>query len=367
MRAATSLGLAATAGGLLTGCSDGNADVPGKQPPSYYPTAYDKIIEASRRERKLLIYSQTSQTIWQAIFDAFSARYPWVGDVRATNFSSSAVYERYYSEAAAGTSPADLLVSSTPGNWADYAKRNIAAHYTSAEKEKLAAPGEILPGVWAFSLDPVVVLYNRKTVRESEYPTGIQSLADIAEARPSRFRGKIGTTNPSNSYGFGVNYTYTDGVRDGWRTFNRVLPFAHIEHSSGTLVEKVASGEYDYAINISGATARSLANGSGGLLAWSYYDEGTVTVPRAASIVKTAPHPATARLFLDFLLSEDGQLAAGEGGLTPYRPGIRGDGYDTFQDIQRKLGDDQVHLCSYQYVSEQAQAAYVQRWEKAQH
>ncbi|MFI1733693.1 ABC transporter substrate-binding protein [Streptomyces acidicola] len=365
LRGAAALGALTAAGSTLGGCTTTDANAAAQPNPAYYPPAYDKIVEASRREKKLLIYSNTSQTAWQPIFDAFTGRYPWLTDIRATNLGSSAVYERYYSEAATGGSPADLLVSNGGPLWGDYAEREIAADYSSPEKDHLPDWAEVMPGVWIFSTDPVVVLYNRKTLDESRYPTGLVSLAETAESKPSRFRGKIGVYDPTNAYGYSTNQGYTSTVTGGWETFGRLLPFARADHSSGTLVEKVVSGEYDASFNLSGGVAVPAAEGSGGLLGWSYCAEGTVVVPRAASIVRTAPHANAARLFVDFLLSAEGQAAVAKGGLTPYREGVKQDDTDSLQDIQRKLGADRVHLYPYTEVPEKTQDAYVERWEKA--
>ncbi|WP_416979753.1 ABC transporter substrate-binding protein [Streptomyces sp. T028] len=365
LRGAAALGALTAAGGTLAGCTGTNANAAARTNPGYYPDSYEKLVDASRRERKLLIYSNTSQTAWQPIFDAFTDHYPWLSDLRATNLGSSAVYERYYSEAATGGSSADLLVSNGGPLWADYATRKIASDYRSPESDHLPDWAEMLPGVWVFSTDPVVVLYNRKTLDESQYPKGLVSLAGIAEAKPSRFRGKFGVYDPTNAFGYSSNQGYTASVPDGWETFGRVLPFARADHSSGTLVEKVVSGEYDASFNLSGGVAIPAAEGSGGLLGWSYCAEGTVVVPRAASVVKTAPHANAARLFVDFLLSAEGQAAVAKGGLTPFREDVEQNDTDSLQDIRRKVGDDLVHLYHYTEVPEDTQDKYVERWEKA--
>lgn len=365
LRGAAALGALAAAGSTLTACSDVDADAAAEPVPDYYPADYGKIIDGSRSEQKLLIYSQTSQTNWQPIFDAFTARYPWLADIRATNLGSSAVYERYYSENATGGSPADLLVSNGGPLWADYTTRDLAADYRSPEKDHLPDWAEILPGVWVFTTDASVILYNRKTLKESQYPDGLISLAEVAEAKPSRFRGKIGVYDATNAFGYSANEGYTGAVETGWDTFGRLLPFAKADHSTGTLVEKVVSGEYDASFNMSGGVAIPAAEGSGGLLGWAYYAEGTVVMPRSASILKTAPHPNAARLFTDFLLSAEGQAAVAKGGLSPYREGVEQDHQDSLQDMRRKLGADRVHVYRYTKVTEETQAKYVERWDKA--
>ena len=43
---------------------------------------------------------------------------------------------------------------------------------------------------------------------------------------------------------------------------------------------------------------------------------------RGMAVTKAAKSPNAARVFMDFMLSHDGQVAAGEGGMTPYRPDV---------------------------------------------
>ena len=43
---------------------------------------------------------------------------------------------------------------------------------------------------------------------------------------------------------------------------------------------------------------------------------------QVASIAKNAPHPNAAKLFLDFLMSEEGQTLVGKGGSLPANPNV---------------------------------------------
>ncbi|GAA2280145.1 hypothetical protein GCM10010145_60060 [Streptomyces ruber] len=88
-------------------------------------------------------------------------------------------------------------------------------------------------------------------------------------------------------------------------------------------------------------------------------------MPRAASIVRTAPHPHAARLFVDFPLSAKGQATVARGGPAPHRPGVEQDDSDSPQDMQRVLGEDHVHLYRHAHVPEETQHAYLERWERA--
>ncbi|MBE1582398.1 hypothetical protein ACFPOI_25935 [Nonomuraea angiospora] len=158
------LGVAVLALGLLTACGGGGEAA--KQPPpntiatgqapSYYPSEYAQLIEASKKEGgTLTIYSNTDQENWAPIFRDFEKKYPWVTKIAANNLDSDEVFQRVLSEQATGNSPADLVVSNAAQAWADFAARpGTLMEYASPEKGKLPDFGELLPNVYAMSADP---------------------------------------------------------------------------------------------------------------------------------------------------------------------------------------------------------------------
>ena len=70
--------------------------------------------------------------------------------------------------------------------------------------------------------------------------------------------------------------------------------------------------------------------------------------PRGIGIAADAPHPATSKLFIDFLLSEEGQFAVAEGGLSSYREGVEGEGLHTYQEVVDEVGEDKVIFVKYE-------------------
>src|SRR6266545_1811708 len=76
--------------------------------PDYYPANYGDIVEASKKEQKLLVYSIMSKDNWKPVLDDFKNRYNWI-DVEALDLGSYEVFERYSSEGAGGPCPAGAL------------------------------------------------------------------------------------------------------------------------------------------------------------------------------------------------------------------------------------------------------------------
>ena len=373
IRLATALGVAAslTASMALTACGSGETTEPGANnpietgtAPDYYPADYQSIIDASKNEGgTITIYSNTDQENWDPIFRDFKKKYPWVTDIKANNLDSDEVFQRVLSEQATGGSPADIVVSNAAQAWAEFGARpDTLMTYASPEVAKLPKEATLMPNVYSMSLDPLSIVYN--TALMTDKPTGLASLAEIIAKDPAKYQGKITSRDVNGAFGFTVSHAFADARPDSWSTLEKILPLAKAETSSGTQMEKITSGEYLAGIFISAAPAYPKVEDSGGLLGLSFYDDGTVVLPRGIGIPAKAPHAATAKLFTDFVLSEEGQRAVAEGGLTSYRDGIEAtDGRHTYQELVQAVGEENVINAPYVAVPEDQVKAFTDRWD----
>lgn len=333
--------------------------------PDYYPAAYADIIAGSKTEGgALTIYSNTDQENWAPIFRDFQKKYSWVTKINANNLDSDEVFQRVLAEQATGSSPADLLVSNAAQAWAEYAEGGAdrLMAYQSPELPKLPQFATLMPNVYAMSTDPMTIAYNTSLVPTA--PTGLKSLAEIVAADPKKFQDKITTRDVKGAFGFTVSHAYTEHDQAGWASLEKLLPLARPETSSGTQTEKILAGEYLVGFFISGAPAYPVVDKSGGLFQVTFLDDGTVVLPRGIGITPKAPHPNTAKLFLDFLLSAEGQRAVAEGGLTSYRDSVQpAKGLHTYQEVVQKVGEQNVVLAKYQRVPDDQVTSFVSRWD----
>ncbi|MCW2830517.1 MAG: hypothetical protein JWP31_1209 [Aeromicrobium sp.] len=315
--------------------------------PDYYPAEYQDIVDASKKEGgELVIYSNTGEENWAPVFRDFKKKFPWVEKVSANDLDSDEVFQKILSEQATGSSPADLIVSNAAVGWADFASRDeVLMDYQSPEVAELPDFAQLLPNVFAMSTDPQTIAYNTELVPEA--PTGIADLAAMAEADPDTFQDKITVRDPESSFGFTVTEAYTAANPEGWDAFEKVLPYTRAETSSGTQMEKILSGEYVAGFLISGGPAFPVVADSDGLVETVYPDDGTVVLPRGIGIAHDAPHAATAKLFTDFVMSEEGQFAVAEGGLSSYRDNVSGDGLHTYQEVVDAVGEDGIVFVDY--------------------
>jgi iron(III) transport system substrate-binding protein len=339
-----------------------NVIVEGKAP-DYYPADYSQIIEGSKTEGgTLTIYSNTDQENWAPIFRDFQKKYPWVTNIEANNLDSDEVFQRALSEQATGNSPADVLVSNAAQAWAEYAQDpSRLATYSSPEVAKLPELATLMPNVYAMSVDPMTIGYNTTLVPEA--PTGMASLAKIVEQDPARFKDKITTRDINGAFGFTVSQAFAQARPDAWASLEKLLPLARPETSSGTQTEKIVSGEYEVGFFVSAAPAYPVVDNSGGLFNVTFLDDGTVVLPRGIGIAPKAPHADTSKLFLDFVLSTEGQRAVAEGGLTSYRDDVKAaPGLHTYQEVVDKVGQQNVIPVKYTLVPEDQVTAFTDRW-----
>ncbi len=330
--------------------------------PDYYPADYqDLVADAEGEGGELTIYSNTSEENWAPIFRDFKKKYSFVSKLSANDLDSDEVFQKVLSEQATGSSPVDMVVSNASSAWAGFAARDgVLQAYESPELSELPDFATLLPNVYAMSMDPQLIAYNTALMEEA--PTGIHDLAEKVAADPDTYTDKITVRDPESSFGFTVTHAYTEAVPTAWDDFSKLLPATRPETSSGTQMEKILAGEYVAGFFISGGPAFPVVADSDGLVETVYPEEGTVVLPRGIGIAADAPHPATAKLFLDFVLSEEGQRAVAEGGLSSFREGIEGPGLHTYQELVAEVGEDKVIPVEYQKIPQAEVDAWLDRF-----
>jgi iron(III) transport system substrate-binding protein len=363
----------ALGGGLLTaGCQPpkgavGEA-VAAEPRPSYYPGDYDRMVRASKAERELTIYSNMDTYNWKPIVDGFQKHYPWVDNIATTNLGSSQVFERYNAEEAANQQKASLLVSGSPQNWLDFVSGRKLLDYASPELPHLPSFARPRPGLYTFSTDCIVMVYNKVLLGEHERPDSLAGLITLVRSQPKRFKNKITTYSAGMSFGLAIHDTYVRTRqrqgRDAWATYDALLPFTRAEESSGPMLDKVASGEYLIAYFASSTIVFPQMAQVGEVVTWKFVADGTPLFLRGMGVPAKSPHKNTGKLMLDYILSHEGQSNVSRGGFTAYRPDVPADaGHPTYTSVTKQVGKDNVMLIGYDFGTQKEQDAFVKQWE----
>ncbi|WP_155059238.1 ABC transporter substrate-binding protein [Streptomyces blattellae] len=366
---ATALALALALGGALTACG-GGSDTPKVAEnkiatgavPAYYPEDYDALIEEAKKEGgKLTVYSNLGDENMAPIVRDFKKKYDWIKTVSINELDSDELFQKVLSENASGSSPADVLISSAASAWADFSGRgDTVLEYKSPELSELGESAELLPSVYSMSQDPMTIAYNTSLMEQA--PTGIADLAEIVSADEGKFKDKVTVRDPEGSFGFTITRALTEGSPGAWDSLKTILPLTRPETSSGTQLEKIVAGEYTAGFLISASPAYPVVEDSAGLVKIVFPEDGTVVLPRGLGVAAEAPHPATSKLFLDFALSEEGQRAVAEGGLSSYREGVEGEGLHTYQEVVDAVGEDKIIHVDYEAVAKNDADAWLDRF-----
>ena len=305
--------------------------------PDHYPADYKSVVEGSRAEG-LVIYSNMADNNWQPIIKGFNAKYPWV-KIETVDLGSGTVHSRWEAEKGSSARTADVLVSGANDRWASYGKDGLMVDYKSPEIANLPEFAHPYPGVNVLSTDPLVITYNAALLPEDQRPKGFASLVEDAVADPDTFDGKITTYDAArNRFGLTAWWAYLDRKGDaGWtglaqdrsddprrnlrrsderKDRHRRISDRHRRFRHHHLPAPGAAGRRNPRLCLSRRRHDHDA-------AWHGHSEG-------------AANPNSAKLFVDYALSQDGQTQVGKGGLVPYREDVTEDQVRyTFQEIAK--------------------------------
>jgi iron(III) transport system substrate-binding protein len=214
------------------------------------------------------------------------------------HFSGAAIITRLESEARAGKPLSDVVLSGQLGVLA-LIDRKIALRYRSPEREFFRAGLKDQDGLWtAYMTNVMVSAFNTRQVKRDEAPRNVNDLLNL------RWKGKL--TMDSQSYvWFGTMLKYL-GDEAGVR-FMKQLNEQNIAHQRGRrlMTQLVAAGEFDMAVETNLNSVLTLAK-QGAPLSFAPIQPYFLS-PSLVFMSANAPHPYTGALFVDFLLSEEGQ------------------------------------------------------------
>lgn len=330
-----------------------------------YPPSYQAIVDGSKREQGLLIYSNMAKYNWAAVLAGFKRRYPWV-KVTTLDLGPNEVAERYKAEAAAKRKTADVMVFAGPDVWQQLAKRGALHPYESPESPDLPKWSKPMPGLYTFATAPMLIVYNKALLKPNQYPRSVAQLAAIAESDPARFRYRLTTYDASShSFGYAIHWRVAQQGRSGWNLLARLGPLTRAEPSGAMMLDKVTTGEYLVAYYNSAVTVLPHMKDAGRekLVGWSLPTDGTPVMIYGMAITRGGASKNSSKLMLDYLLSREGQILTARGGLTPYRRDVRMKDvpFLTLDEVYRRSGG---HLLPIGYDPKMLadRESFVRRW-----
>jgi iron(III) transport system substrate-binding protein len=271
-----------------------------------------KLIEGAKKEGSMVWYTSTSVEDIKRLFDAFNKKYPFI-KTEFFNAGSARLFNRILNESRVGKVFFDV-VAVRGVETQQLIKGGFLQRYMSPESAAYPQGFKDPGGYWVDYFDAYnIIAYNTKLVPKDQAPTNWDDLLD------PKWKGKIAMDEEMYSWYAAMA---TAWGRERAQRFMRGLAKQDIQLRSGqTLIAQLmAAGEFHMGMALAHRIERMKEQGAP--VEWvTTLDPVTVSLHPIAVAAK-APHPNSAKLFIDFLLSKEGQQLVLAIGRTPSRPGI---------------------------------------------
>jgi iron(III) transport system substrate-binding protein len=326
--------------------------------------AQDKY-EAAKAEGAVAIYTSTDMSQADLLIEAFKAKYPGI-EVEYNDLGTNGTYNRVISEAAANQMGADVVWSSAMDLQMKLAADGYFEAYATPQKSNLPDWANYQDLIYATTVEPVGIIYNTRSLAEDKVPqTRAELIAFLADPA---VKGKVAAYDPEKSgSGFLLHTNDVSQTDDFWvlaKAFGGASGKTY--SSTGAMRETVVSGENVLAFNLIGSYAldwvKEMPN-----LGVAFGKDYTAAFSRMAGMPKGAPHPNAGQLFIDFLLSKEGQSALAGRGLPSVRKDVEtGFNIDTINArVGGSLRPIKVDESLLEYMDPTKRVDFLKKWSDA--
>ncbi|GAA4328498.1 ABC transporter substrate-binding protein [Pigmentiphaga soli] len=358
-----------TLGGVVGAALLASAGAVFAQVPDGYPADYTNIANAAKKEGKVVIYTSTDLSQVNQLKAAFEKRYPGVS-IEFNDLGTSGTYNRIISEAAAGQTAADLAWTNAMDQQIKLVADGYAQPYKSPESKNLPDWAIYENTAYGTTVEPLTLGYNTALMKKEDVPKTRAALTKYINDNAQALNGKVATFDPEKVGSGFLFHTYDlkhlgNSFWDLAKAFGKAN--GRLYSSTGQLREKLVSGEHILVFNLIGSYALDWAKTSP-TLGVAFTEDYTQTFSRPLFITKDAPHPNAARLFLDFILSKDGQRAMAQGGIPSIRNDV-GDGVLSIKQLDEMahghLVPIHIDAALLEYQEPKKRTEFLRTWNKA--
>lgn len=255
----------------------------------------------------LLIYGAFDLELAQPLVHAFQQQHPTIA-IRYHDLNTGVLYNRVLTETQHGGFTADLLLSSAMDLQIKLVNDGYARVHRSSYTAQLPTWAVWRNEVFGFSFEPIVMAYHCDQVPAADVPTNRYDLVELLSREPARYFGKVGVFDPDLS-GAGYLFMTQDAQQSDviWRLAQQFGETGvRLYGNTREILDRIATGDLLIGYNLIGsyAGANAKLHPAICLILPSDY---TLVLSRSAVIPRQAHQAELAGLFVDFLLSPEGQ------------------------------------------------------------
>jgi iron(III) transport system substrate-binding protein len=255
-----------------------------------------RLLDAAKKEGTLTFYTSMQTPESGPLSAAFEKKYGI--KVNLWRATSDQVVQRAITEARGNRNTVDVVETNAPEVEA-LGREGVVAEYFSPHFKDF--PDWALPAhhKWASARANLwIVAFNTNKVKREDIPKTYDGFAD------PKWRGRIGIESTDQDWMYAViQFLGEERGMETFRKLSALKPDMRLGHA--LLAELIAAGEVPVGLTVYSGNADSLKKKSAPI-DWMPV-EPIVGRPQAVSVASRAPHPNAAMLFVDFVLSPDGQ------------------------------------------------------------
>lgn len=289
--------------------------------PAGYPGDYGDLIDAAEREGAVTVYGTIGDGRIDKIAAAFEKKYPRVR-VKYIDMTADQAFRRTIAEGRGRRGVGDIVWTSAMDLQIKLVNDGYAQRYDSPERDALPAGLVWKNEAFGITAERVVFAYNRRLLDEADVPQTHSAFARFLEGRPD-LAGRVATYDPKKSaVGFMFLREDVQASADTWQLVAALgKARTRLVTSSDETLKAMSSGEILLAYNVIGSYAQKRQRHDD-VIGYVVPQDYTLLMSRIALISREAPHPHAARLFLDFLLSREGQSMLAQQSVQPVREDV---------------------------------------------
>ncbi|MBI2988451.1 MAG: extracellular solute-binding protein [Deltaproteobacteria bacterium] len=290
----------------------------------HHPARTKELYEAARKEGLVVGYYGTLRTATEGpngLISIFEKRFPGI-KVRLVYGSGAQSREKILAEAGAGRRIGDIM-SGGENTIMDIFQEGVIAVYRSPEVREdavlvnpiLSSPKEATP----FRALAYGITYNTELVPKERIPYSWKDLLHPF------WKDKLSMQDPGRGTGggfslFGALWEKPGFGKEYWMALAKQNVFR--QKGSGPLLQLVARGEHAATLTDHSGNYWELKKGAAPV-AFIKPKEGIHLSLIPMAVIKSAPHPNAAKLWVDWSISEEAQRIIAGAGYTPVRKGIK--------------------------------------------
>jgi iron(III) transport system substrate-binding protein len=269
-----------------------------------------EFVEGAKKEQKLVFYTTMDLPQTIEVVRDFVQKYPFLA-LELHPLEAETLVERIQNEARSGMSTWDVLLGGG-GLFQPLLKANLVVSYRSPQREALSDALNDSEGYWSgYYINPYVLGYSTTSVKEDEIPNKYDELLD------PRWKGNRIAID-SEAHGL------LRGLAAAWGEDKAIAYLKRLADQQPVMARAgIKAVDSLHTGNVSMVIARlPLIHGYKKKLAspmdWLFL-EPIVAQMDTVMLSAQSPHPNAARLFVDFVLSKEGQSALADVQQIPVR------------------------------------------------